>query len=333
MTLARFKYLAPSTLDEALGLLSDKREKAKIIAGGSDLVVQLKHRTENPEFLIDVKGLDGLRGIASEGENGTVIGSLTTLDTISRSQQIREQFPILAMAAGKVASVQIRNVGTLGGNVCLNTRCWYYNQSAQWRNSIPRCFKMGGDQCLVMKNSDKCHAVFLADTVPALMALEARLRIVGKDGERTIPVEKFYDGSGHPPNLLGSDEILTQILLPETESHSFTIFLKDAPRQVVDFALANMAVQITYKERDGACDDAKIAIGGVTSVPVRSVTGEGALKDQKITERLMGEVAELAVKDCGPISPIWISPNARRQTIKAFIKRALEGALAYSREI
>jgi len=333
MSLPKFTHITPSTLDEALELLSEKGEKARIMAGGTDLVVAMKHRTEVPEFLIDIKELKDLDSIRSAPDNGTVIGPLNTLDAISRSEQIMEQFNLLAQAAEKVASMQIRNVGTIGGNVCLNTRCWYYNQSEQWRKSIAVCYKMGGDKCLAMKRSDKCNAVFLADTVPALMALDASLKIVKKGGERTIPIEEFYNGSGHPPNLLSPEEILTEIHIPEAPPASFGVFLKDAPRQVLDFALTNVAILITFQERDGACKDARIVVAGVTSYPVRSVKGEDVLKGEKITQKLMDEVADVVVKDSAPISPIWVSPDMRRLVIRALLKRGLQAALEFARGI
>jgi len=332
MTLPKFTHLTPSSLDEALDLLNEKGDKIKIMAGGSELMVQLKQRTVTPEFILNPKGLDGLEGIRVGREGNMTIGALTTLDAISESHQIKEQFPILAQAAFKVASSQIRNVATLGGNVCLNTRCWYYNQTAQWREAIPTCYKMGGDQCLVIKNSEKCNAVFLADTVPALMALGAGLKILKKGGERTIPIEQLYNGSGHPANLLGADELLGEIQIPPTPKNSFSVFLKDAPREVVDFALVNMAMCISFKGNDGVCENARIAAGGVTSGPVRSIHGENALKGEKITDALAAEVADLVVKDAAPMSSIWVSPNQRRQTLRAFVKRQLMAALAYNRK-
>lgn len=330
MTLPRFTHLAPSSLDEALDLLNEKGEKVKVIAGGSDLMVQMKHRTITPEYVLDIKGLPDLEGITAGENSKTTIGAMTTLDTISESEQIKEKFPILARASFKIASSQIRNVGTLGGNVCLNTRCWYYNQSAQWRESIPVCYKMGGDECLVIKNSDKCNAVFLADTVPALIALDAQLKILKKGDERTIPIEKLYNGSGHPANLLGSDEILKEIQIPTTPKNTYSVFLKDAPREVVDFAIVNMAMCITFKGNDGVCENARIAAGGVSSGPVRSIKAEDVLKGQKITDALADVVADLVVKDAAPISPIWVSPSQRRQTLRTFVKRQLMAALTYN---
>ena len=330
MTLPKFTHLAPPSLDEALDLLNEKGEKAKVIAGGSELMVHLKHRTITPEFILNIKGLDGLEGISVGPDGKMTIGALTTLDAVSESEQIKDQFPILSRAAFKVASTQIRNAGTLGGNVCLNTRCWYYNQTAQWREAIPTCYKMGGDQCLVIKNSDKCNAVFLADTVPALIALDAGLKILKKGGERTIPIEQFYNGSGHPANLLGADEILGEIQIPATPKNTYSVFLKDAPREVIDFAIVNVAMCITFKGNDGVCENARISAGGVTSGPVRSVNGEDVLKGQKITDSLAEEVADLVVKDAAPISPIWVSPNQRRQTLRTFVKRQLMAALAHN---
>ena len=332
MTLPRFTHIMPSSLDEALDLLQEKGDNGCVKAGGSDLMVAMKHRTTVPAFVLNIKGLEELDFIRTGPEEGMVIGSLTTLSAVSQSDQVAKQFPILAKAAGKVASVQIRNVATLGGNVCLNTRCWYYNQTAQWRRAIPSCYKMGGKECLVIKNSDKCNAVFLADTVPALMALDAKLKIVKKGGERTIPIGEFYNGSAHPPNRLGPGEILTEIQIPRVPENAFSIFLKDAPREVVDFALANIAMVISFQDNDGGCKDARIAVGGVTSSPVQSENGENALKGEKITEALMDEVADLVVKDSAPMSPIWVSPNQRRQTVRAFVKRGLKEALAHNRD-
>ena len=225
-----------------------------------------------------------------------------------------------------MASAQIRNVGTLGGNIGLNTRCWYFNQSAQWRKAVPRCYKMGGDQCLVMKNSDQCNAVFLADTVPALIALGARVKTVSKDSEKIIPLEALYGKTGHPPNRLGPEELITEIQIPQTPENTYTAFFKDAPREVVDFALVNAAVRMTFKAGNGACDNARIAFGGVTSHPVRSIKAEEALRGENITEKLIEEVAELVVKDAAPISPIWVSPAQRRASLSTMIKKGLEAA-------
>ncbi|MBW1999831.1 MAG: xanthine dehydrogenase family protein subunit M [Deltaproteobacteria bacterium] len=329
MTLHRFEHLGLSSLDETLALLKEKGEKAKVVAGGSELLVHLKHRTLLPEFVIDIKDLDELRGIVSGSGNRTIVGPLTTLDTIATSKEILDRFPILAKAASRVGSVQIRNVGTIGGNICLNTRCWYYNQSAQWRKSIPRCYKVGGDQCLVMKNSDRCNAVFVADTVPALIALDAKVKILKKEGERTVPIEGLFGESGHPPNLLDPDEILAEIQIPETPPNSFSVFYKDAPRQVLDFPLVDVAIRITFKDSLDVCEDARIAVGGVTSHPVRSIRAENVLKGREIRDDLIGEVTELVVKDCAPISPIWVSPNQRRETVRHLVRKGLKEAVDF----
>lgn len=328
MTLPKFTHIKPADLDEALEFLSEKGSGAKINSGGSDLMVQLKQRTITPEYVIDVKDLEGFQGISTSGQDVTTIGALTSLETIASSEQIQSQFPILAQAAGKVASVQIRNVGTLGGNICLSARCWYYNQSAQWRKAVSRCYKVGGNECLVIKNSDQCNAVFLADTVPALMALDARVKIVKKGGQRTLPISEFYTGSGHPENVLAPNEILAEIQVPKTADNTFSLFFKDAPREVVDFARANGAMCVTFKGNTGICETAKIAVGGVTSRPVQCAEGQNALAGKEITDELAKTVADLVVKESGPYSPIWVTPTTRREAIRAFVYRGLKAAAA-----
>ncbi|MDP2644507.1 MAG: FAD binding domain-containing protein [Desulfobacterales bacterium] len=328
MTLPRFTHIMPSSLNEALDLLHEKGETGRIKAGGSDFVVAMKHKTALPEFVLNMAGLKELDFIRPEPGGGLVIGVLTTLSAIVGSEQVRKQYPILSQAAGKVATVQIRNVATIGGNVCLDTRCWYYNQSAQWRKAVALCYKLGGDRCHVIKNSDKCNAVFLADTVPALMALDAQLKVVRKGAEKIISMEKFYNESGHPPNLLRPDELVSEIHIPRGPEKAFTFFYKDAPRDVIDFALVNLAMRIDFQNHDGVCKSARIAVGGVTSFPVFSEKGVQVLKGEKITGALIDKATELVLKEIAPISPIWVSPGQRRQTVGVFVKRGLTAALA-----
>jgi len=328
MGLPKFIHYTPSTLKEALHFLKETDKKTSLLAGGTDLI-----GTIVPEVLINLKGIGELYSIRNNQKGGIIIGALTTLETILESDMIRQNFNLLSQSAEKVASTQIRNVATIGGNICLNTRCWYYNQSENWRRSIPRCFKLGGDRCLVMKKSKECNAVFVADTVPALIALGAKLKIVIEGKEKMIPIEKFYSGKGHPPNILKEEEILTEIHIPKVSSNTFGIFLKFSPREVLDFAFVNLAILVTFKKENSLCKDAKIVVGGVNSFPVRSLNGESLLKGEKITEKLIEKVGNSVLKDSEPISPIWTSPYTRREIIKTFVKRGLERALEFSQKI
>lgn len=331
MNLPRFTHATPSTLEEVLRLLKERGERSTILAGGTDVIVAMKQRTYVPDILVNIKGLGGLASIQPAPDGAVRIGPLVTLASLAASDIIRQRYPILAQAADKVGSSQIRNVATIGGNICLNTRCWYYNQSAEWRRSVAKCFKMGGDRCLVMKGSDKCNAIFVADTVPALVALDARLRIEKQGGQKMIPIEEFYDGSGDPPNRLQPDELLTEIYIPKMPSRSFAIFSKFAQREVVDFALVNVALSVSLE--GNSCIDGRIALGGVTSHPVRSLSGETLLKGERLTGKLMEEVGKAVAKDAEPITPMWMSPAGKREIIKVLVKKGLERALAYSQQV
>ena len=174
-----------------------------------------------------------------------------------------------------------------------------------------------------MKRSDKCNAIFVADTVPPLVALDAKLKVVNEDGERTITIADFFTGEGRTPNILRSEEVLTEVHIPEPPARSVGIFLKFAPREVLDFALVNIAILVTFEQGDRVCQDARIVVGGVNPCPVRSVAGENVLKGEKITEKLMEEVGNLLAKDSEPISPIWMLPTGKREVIKVLVKKGL----------
>ncbi|MDY6864001.1 MAG: FAD binding domain-containing protein, partial [Thermodesulfobacteriota bacterium] len=178
MRIPKFEYLAPKKLEDAVSFLKKYKGDIKVVAGGTDLIVNMKQRTITPKYLINLKEIADLDFINYKKNDGLKIGALTALRTIEKSGVIREKFPVIAKAAHEVASVQIRNVGTLGGNICLNTRCWYYNQPLYWRKSFPFCFKVGGDCCNVVKKGKQCYALFSADTVPALIGLDAKIKVV-----------------------------------------------------------------------------------------------------------------------------------------------------------
>ncbi len=187
MNIPRFDYLEPASLQEACSLLEEHGERAAILAGGTDLLVRMKQRTATPRYLVNLRSISNYDGIA-DGE-GLRIGALTMLHTLTISPAIQAQAPILAQAARRVASPQVRHLATLGGNLCLERRCWYYNQSASWRQARPPCFRTGGDECHVVKGGDACYALFSADTAPALLALEAEVKVVGPEGETVMPLE------------------------------------------------------------------------------------------------------------------------------------------------
>ena len=206
-----FDYIKAKSWHEAAKILDTYGSKASVLAGGTDLLPAMKLKLHRPEILVDLSGIPETKGIGESGTNDSKITSLSPLMTLSQlcnDSFILETYPALALAASKVGSPQLRNMGTLGGNICLDTRCLYYNQSEQWRRTRPPCFKIDGNVCHVQRRGKICLAEFQADTVPILIALNADLKIVSIKGERIIPLDQFYSDTGHPSNLLGPSELI-----------------------------------------------------------------------------------------------------------------------------
>ena len=326
MRLPKFEYLAPETVKEACSLLSQYKGEAKPIAGGTDLLIGMKHRVVTPSYLVSLEHIPNLDYINQDGKEGVRIGVLTTLHALETSPIIQEKFPILAQAANRVASPQIRNRGTIGGNICLDVRCWYYNQSRSWRRSRPPCYKTGGDRCYVVKGGNRCYALFSADTVPALIGLGAKIKVAGSGGERLIALDEFYTGVGETVVILQPDELLTEVQVPNQPPHTGGIYLKHSLREAVDFGIVGVAAMITLDAENRTCIGARIAFSGISSAPIRALKAEGELQGKEIENDLIGKAAEVAVKEATPIVPIGASVSYKRRMVEVFVKRAVKQA-------
>src|SRR5689334_4873943 len=216
MSLPSFKLLRPRALDEAIAHLEEAGAETQVLAGGTDLLPSMRQRLFTPQFVLDIRGIDELHGIRVLPGGGAEIGALTTLSAIEDSEFIRRTYPVLREAAMTVASPILRNMGTLGGNICLDTRCLWYNQSLQWRTSCGFCIKKDGDLCHVAPGGKKCWAAFSGDTPPALLCLNAEIEIVGPKGFRRVPLKDFYTNDGVVRMKLEKNEMLTRVFLPET---------------------------------------------------------------------------------------------------------------------
>lgn len=194
MKLPKCKYIAPTDMKEARAVLNEFTGRIAVCAGGTELVTHLKWQLKAPEYLLSLKNLIDLRTLRYNEGVGFTIGSMVSLRNLAGDAFIKSDLVALAMAADQVASPQIRNMATIGGNVCLDTRCWYYNRGKQWRTNSSPCYKLGGDRCYVVKGGRQCYAVFQADTIPSLLILRAKLKLMHAEGERTVPVEEFYTG-------------------------------------------------------------------------------------------------------------------------------------------
>jgi 4-hydroxybenzoyl-CoA reductase subunit beta len=327
MPLPKFEYFEPKTVEEALHLLSQYKGEAKVIAGGTDLLVRMNQSVATPSYLINLKHIQDLNTIIHDHKEGLRIGALTTLHAVETSEIIMEKFSVLAQAASRVASPQIRNTGTIGGNICLDTRCWYYNQSHRWRQSIAPCFKVGGDLCHVVKKSDHCYSLFSADTVPALIGLGAKIKISSAGDERVIPLEAFYTGVGQTVHVLQPDEIVTELQVPNPPPATGGVYLKYSTREVVDFPILGVAAVMTLGSNNRECTEARIVLGAVSSAPVRATKAEDRLRGKEIEDDQIEEIAEGTVKEAGPIVHMGTSVNHKRRMMRVFVKRAIKQAL------
>jgi 4-hydroxybenzoyl-CoA reductase subunit beta len=339
MSLPSFQLLRPHSLDEAVALLATHAPEVQIIAGGTDLIPSLRQRLFAPRCLLDLRLVRELRGIVPHAQ-GLAIGALTTLTEIERSREIAQRYPALHEAAKTVASPVLRNMGTLGGNICLDTRCLWYNQSRAWRKSCGFCIKKDGDLCHVAPGGTKCWAVFSADTPPALLCLDAEIEIASARGLRRLPLTEFYTNAGDDRMKLAKDELLTRILLPPHTAGWRGAYRKLRIRGSIDYPLAGVAVAL--KLSDSAVNDAgppgragfarsgvqdvRLAITAVNPAPLLVNGAHEALAGRELTDELADSLAELAVRAAKPLTTSALTPEYRREMVRVFARRALLAA-------
>jgi 4-hydroxybenzoyl-CoA reductase subunit beta len=266
MRLPLFKYMAPKTAHEAARILADHAPgEAMVIAGGTDLLPNMKRRQQTPRVLISLAHVDGLRH-ASNG-SGMVLGAGLTLSQLATDPRIRQHYGGLYQAASQIATPPLRNMGTLGGNICLDTRCNYYDQNYEWRQAIGFCMKKEGTVCWVAPSSDHCLAVSSTDTAPMLIALGANVTFVSqKDGPRELPLTDLYRNDGMDYITRRHDEVLTEILLPPSAGWT-SVYWKLRRRGSFDFPVLSVAAAVKLA-KGGVVEDARIVLGAVASRPL-----------------------------------------------------------------
>ena len=317
----QLEYFNARTIDEAVSLLDKHGEKAKIIAGGVDLVRLMRNEVIAPKVLVNIETIPHLSYITEDAE-GLKIGALTTISDIETSPIIREKYGLLTEAAHSVSSPQVRNMVTIGGNLCQEVNCWYYRMPPVTGRTF-FCYRKGGTNCFAVDGDnryhailggDKCHAVCQSDMAPSLLALETKVKIVSPSGERTIPLEEFYTPLG---NILKPNELITELRVPTPEHDTRQRYLKFRLRKTIDPAISSVAAAITTGT--GGVKQARIVLGGVAPVPYRSVEAEDVLKGRVITENLAETAAKAAVSKAAPLSM-----NAYKLSItRALVKRAI----------
>jgi len=320
MRLPPFTYLAPVSVADAVKLLSDHGREAMPVAGGTDLYPNMKRRQFEPSVLVGLRGIRELVGVRGTGGTGLAIGAGTTLTATSRHAEIARNYPALATAAGLVSTPQLRNMGTLGGNVCVDTRCNYYNQSYQWRKAVNFCMKKDGEICLVAPGSPRCWAVSSSDTAPVLWSLGATVRLVGPEGERAVPISALYRDDGIEYLAKLPEEIVTEISLPPADGLR-SAYLKLRRRGSFDFPVLGVAATLAM---DGdVVRQARIVLGAVASLPREAAEASALLAGERLTAELIEEVATRAARPSKPLDNTDLTHPYRKKMTRVFVARAL----------
>jgi len=304
------EYYKATTVSQAISLLAKHQGKAAILAGGSDLLGMMKDRIEGPklkmpQFLIDLKGIKDLSYI-KEQKSGLKIGASTTISEIASSDMIAKKFPLLAQAASQVGVPQIRNVGTLGGNLCQRPRCWYFRGRL-----FKDCMRKGGNNCYApagenqyhaILGSDICFIVNPSDMAPALMALNAKVEVATAKGNKVVSIEQFYirpEKNILRENILSSQELVVAVEIPNPAPNSKGVYLKLKQRQAFDFAIVSLAAHLTFK--NNSVSDSRIVFGGIAPFPFRATKAETALKGKGVKEAIT-DVCKAATDGAKPMS-------------------------------
>lgn len=320
MRLGKFEHLEPRSLEEACTLLSEHRDEARVIAGGTDILLRMKQRLVVPKFLVDIKQVEGLNEIRIEGDE-IRIGAVVTLTDIQKSPAILKQYPALVQAAGAVGAAQLQNMGTIGGNLCLDTRCWYYNQSHAWRQGRAPCFKSGGKLCHMVKGSRRCYALYSGDTAAVLLALEAKIRLVSPGKERLLPLKNFFGDDGNTPTVLQPDELMAEVIIPAPPRGQLSTYLKFRRREAIDFPIAGVAVSLT--RQNGILNQVNVGLTGVGSSPCLAEECSAILTGKSITTELIHQAADAASKQVKPVSHMEVSPAYRKRLVRVLVQDAI----------
>lgn len=282
----RFEVVRPNALEEAIRFLREHGGTAKLLAGGTDLIVRMKERSVTPEYVVDLKRIPGLEGISYDEEVGLRIGALTPIRAVERSEWIGRRFPNLTEGAGIIGSVQVRNRATIGGNLC---------------------------------NAAPC-----ADTAPPLLCLNARLKIAGPEGERTVPLDEFFVGPGQ--TVLSEDEILMEIRVPIPPLRTGGAYTRHTTRRAMDIAVVGAGATVTLGPGDGVCDEARIVLGSVAPIPLRVRKAEEFLVGRRLTDEVLRQAGEIAAEEARPIDDVRGSAWFRTEIVKVLVRRMVKCA-------
>lgn len=327
MRLPKFEFQKPRSLKEAAKALALDTKEAVLLAGGTELLVNMKHRVIQPKQVINLKSIPKLAYILDE-KNGLRIGTLTTLHDLASCPVVQEKYPVLTQAAKEVGAYAHQVMGTLGGNLCQGNRCRYYNQSVFWRSVRSPCYKAGGGLCHVVpgrqaggRKPKECHSTYCGDMAPMLIALDAQIKVAGPIGERSFPLKRLYTQNGKKPLSFRKGEILKEVLIPSPSGK--TLYLKWRLRDSIEFPIVSLALHVE-KGGDGRIEKSRIIFGAVGSGPVEALEAEKMLKGASLNDQTIEKVSNQAIKEISPMRTSTVSPAYKRKMAGILLRQALE---------
>jgi 4-hydroxybenzoyl-CoA reductase subunit beta len=321
MRCPRFRYFSPRTLREACAMLRDHGPEASVLAGGTDLVPNMKRRQQTPKTLVSLRRIESLRALAA-GKSEWRLGATRTLAELASDARLSRDYAALSRAASQVATPHIRNMATLGGNLCLDTRCNYYDQNYEWRKAIDFCMKKDGSICWVAPGSSRCWAVSSTDVAPALLALGAEVKLESTGGERTLPLGQLYRDDGIAYLSRQPGEILSEVLLPVAAAGARSTYWKLRRRGSFDFPVLSVAAWI-HLGADGCVQAARIVLGSVASTPIES-SASHSLVGRRLDEEAIEEAAEEAARLAKPLDNTDFTLGWRKKAAKHLVMGALK---------
>lgn len=327
MKLPKFDYAKPNSISECCKLLEEHGAMALPIAGGTDLMMAMKNWLKTPKILVDLCGIPNLNQITDLENDGLRIGAMVTLRHLAQNPVVREKYPVLANAALAVGSTQVQAMGTIGGNLCQDNCCLYYNRSPMSRQAMGPCYKLDGDRCHAVKGSKHCWATYSGDLAPVLLALKASVRISDPQGETSIPAEQLYSGDGKQPHTLQFGRVITEIQVPAPPVNCGNAYLKMRVRKTIDYPLLGVAANVVMENDDMAIHDIVLALTAVEKAPLM-IKAADELKGQILTDELLDGLAEAAYKQARPISNTYgYTPNYRKNMVRTYVKSAVRQSL------
>jgi 4-hydroxybenzoyl-CoA reductase subunit beta len=321
MRLPKFEYRVPKTIAEAVKMKADCGNESMFVAGGTDLYPNMKRRQQTPKTVISVMRLKELHEIKGAAENGMTIGAGVLLSDVCESKSVHDSHKVVTEAARTISTPLLRNMGTIGGNLLLDTRCNYYDQNYEWRKGINFCLKKDGDVCWVAPGSPKCWAVQSSDLVPVMVALGAKLKFVSSEGERIVEAAALYNDDGINYLHKSFDEMLTEIHLPPMKGKR-AIYKKLRRRGAFDFPVLGVAAAVEVAS-DGTITKARIVLGGVAPAPVEVTDAAIALVGQPFSQETIEAAAEACYLKARPLDNTDFVMGWRKQMARPFARRAL----------